>query len=248
MLPKSTLREFTFNNWIYYLDLKDNVNKTSSAKGYNTAVDYYPDETENLLSKEVETQIGKLRKQLKDYELGLVGITISPELTKLLIQIFIVQTMRVPDLSRYVHSNSVFASILGLPEGFYSVLHHDIGTICYSINNAYSDITASILKGYSVNIIEIPKDHRERSFVLPSSHFIGFGKCLMLVLNPYWGIILVPESVNKHLLHEGKLIYLAATNDEGVDQINQEAMKYESILSIPRLVGLPSELERIKQK
>lgn len=202
-LPKSTLREFTYNHRLYYLDLKENLIKCSTARSFNTEENYYPVESETYLS-EVETQIGILRKQVKEFELGRSNVIISPSLKDKLIYIFDIQLMRLPDLRRLIQSKSVFASILGLPEDFYSPLHHKTEVLKESINNAYSSVTSSIFKNYSANIIEIIKDKRERSFLLPSSHFIGYGSHLILVLTPYWGITLIPESENRQLLHEGK--------------------------------------------
>lgn len=69
-LPKSTLKEFMVNNRLYYLDLKSNIIKRSTAKSFNTIDNYYPNDSEAFLSKEVETRIGILQIQVKEYEQG----------------------------------------------------------------------------------------------------------------------------------------------------------------------------------
>ncbi len=246
MLPKSTLKEFVVDQKLHYLDLSSNRIEQASARDYNTETDYYPDENEKFLSSKVETHLGRIRKRIKDYEQNKTIIVIDSDLVQWLIFVFVIQTIRMPSLSKQAHASSVFGSLLGLPESYYSILHHKASVRDSFLKDAYQSVASGKLKNYSANLIEIPQEYRKRSFLLNSSHFIGFGLYLMLVLTPYWGLILLPEHENIRLMDEGKLKYLAATVDHEVDLINKGAVSFEQSIQNPKLVGLPFELERTK--
>lgn len=247
MLPKSTLKLFVTENKLHYLDVERNVIRIGTAKSHNTKENYYPYSTEKFLADEIETAIGHLRKALVDFEAAKCQIALPASLTQLIIKIFVVQSLRIPEFANDAYANSVFAKPLGLPVQYYSTLHHNAENRNRILHEVQTDITNSLFKDYSVNILEVPKTNRNRSLLLPSSHFIALGRWLILVLSPFWGIILLPTTENNSIT-QGKQRYFAAPQDKDVDMINEGALKHErSLRATPKLVGLLPELERMQQ-
>lgn len=248
MLPKSTLKPFVTKNKLHYLDVESNEIRIGTAKSYNTEENYYPDSTEKFLAVEVETLLGKLRKALIDFESSKCRFALSVPLTQLIVKIVLIQSLRVPEFADDAHSNSIFAELLGLPVKYYSVLHHDAKTRDCILNQLYDDITNSLLKDYSMNILEVPEINRNRSLLLPSSHYLVLGRWIILILSPYWGIVLLPTSENNYMMAGVDQQYLAAPQDKDVDMINKRALDHErSLRATPKLIGLRPELERMQQ-
>lgn len=236
------------NNNLHYLDIENNEIRVGTAKSYNTEENYYPGSTEKFLADEIETSIGQLRRGLADFEEGKAQIALSESLTQLITKIFVVQSLRVPDFAKDAHANSVFSGPLGLPEKYYSTLHHNDEVRDRILSEVQTDMRDCLLKGYSVNILEIPQKNRNRSLLIPSSHFTVLGSWLILVLSPYWGIVMLPLAENDSLRKGEYIQYLAASEDQDVDLLNQGALKYERLLrQTPMLVGLKPELLRMKQ-
>lgn len=248
MLPNSTLKLFASYGELHYLDVNSNTIKFGRAGSYNTVKDYYPAETEKYLANTIETKIGLLRKTLLEFESKKTKLLIPPELTQLIIRIFVVQCLRIPDFAECVHANSIFAKPLNLPVDFYSVLHKNPSQRDFLIKSLCEHRSDNILKEYSSNIIEIPGDNRDRSLLLTSSHFTILKRWLILILNPYLGIVLLPSSENESMKIGELQQYLGAPNDRSVDLVNESMLEHECTLrSTPKLIGLLPELERMQQ-
>jgi len=248
MLPRSTLKLFVTDSRLHYLDVESNEIRIGTAKSYNTEENYYPNTTEKFLADEIETIIGQLRRVLVDFESAKCQIALSAPLAQLIAKIFVVQSLRVPDFAEDAFANSIFAEPLGLSVQYYSALHHNVQNRDYLLSQVYDDITNGLLKEYSANILEVPKANRNRSLLLPSSHFIILSNWFILVLNPFWGIVLLPTFENNSMKQGENQQYITAPHDKDVDLINEGALKHErSFRETPKLIGLRPELERMQQ-
>ena len=192
--------------------------------------------------------LGKLRKSVNDFGPEKKQLYIPNTLTQCVIEIFIIQLMRIPDFYTNIYSRSIFAKPLGLSKEFYSVFHHNEHERDMILSSIYKDIAEGIFKDYSANILEIPDMNRRRSLLLTTSHFTTLRTWLILVLNPYCGVVLLPTSENHSNMFGASFRYIVANDDKDVDLINAEALKHEcSLRSNPKLVGLTPELEKMQQ-
>lgn len=243
VLPKSSLLRFSVSGKIHYLSLIDNVIKTAFAKTFNTKENYYPTNTEQFLSKDIETTMGRLAKSLDDFVSSKGQFVFEDSIRDDLIRCMAVQTLRIPDTIKHIRSQSLFGQFFKLPDAFYSPLHRDGDKIVQMAIDAFE----RILINHEVNMCIIDRECCASSFILPTSHYLGIGTNILFILSPFHAFVLLTKEDNEMYKDDsGAQRYFTIRSDEELIPICKKAVEDESKLESKRIIGLRDQLGKIQ--
>lgn len=242
-LPKSSLMRFSKNGSVKFLDLQNNRIRRAFAKTYNTAMDYYPDETEDFLQKAVETPLGKLYEALEDFSNNKSSYIYPPQIKESLIVNIAIQYLRAPNASRFIKTQSIFARLLNLPDLHCSPLHR----IDLPLTEQAIDIFREVFQNHEVNICIVNKDNCSSSFVLPTCHYYGIGPLVFFILSPYHAFVLIPKELNDIYRTGDRLRYFRVNNNNDFESQYKEIIKQELVYGDGKLIGLEEQLKIIQE-
>lgn len=258
-LPKSTLRRFEDGKYhkISYYDLSNRRIHECFPKYYNTQMDYYSQDFEKWLSTEVETYIGRLHKNLENFEATQACYAFDYDYLKnSLIRIVAIQIIRMPDVfedimnpQRYTATidkimaditkfGTLTPSVVAAAEKYRDNISSKakMRATFYTVDHAKMAIKliGNFFQSYVANFALVP-ENLTSSFILTPTHFFKNGPVYFIPLSPRFAFVLLPESLNEQ--------YVVRTIESGMKNIQRYLL-----LSQDNLLDFVSDCVKSTQK
>ena len=243
-LSKKNLLQFANNSGaIFYLDFDNMQIHQSYAKKYNTKENYFSQERENYLHN-FETEMGRLRKKLREFHEIKSKFDYNSDLKDTLINWIAIQTMRHPDFAKGIRERSIADEILYIPPDenrYFSPLHREQRLI-----DKVMTIYHQKLSELNVNIAIIDKSCT-LTWCLTPEHFVCCGTTFFFPLSPYEAVMLTSEVSDS--VEEDTIVrrFIKFSKDEDMEPILKSYIKATIKHTDKHLIGLKPCLEKIQE-
>jgi len=232
-LPKTTLLKFSTSGNIKFLDIKSNTIKPRKAATYNTSESYYSENIENFLSTKIETEIGRLSKNIEKYRNDSTAFSWNPdELREIVFSWIVVQQMRTDKAKEDLRAVSIFKDIF--PQNIYAQFVSENFGVFYNYGKRIFDNFPNLGFNLDISLCILPTSC-ESTFLLPTTHCIGVQSGLFFILSPVSCIFYAPQKN----LPKNRLVQFA---DDGVDYLIEHFIRNEAQHGDGHLIGHENQL------
>ena len=236
-MPKSILRKFEDDtNHIYYYDVNIGKIDRSTPKSWNTELDYYDENTEKFLNKNIETPFLKVVSFIEK-NIDKLPFSIPDSCFKDIKSYFNALIARSPQLFKEAMDNSDFAKIL-LDEQSQHIL---------TLFSALEEIEKKDMFGdFSFTFLQ---NKTEMPFVLPIMGMYSYAKAdtgerkIILPITPKIAILMVENKfLNEHTHADGTKVLYEVNDTSLVYSYNCYAVKYQQHLKYGSVVANNKQL------
>lgn len=218
-VPKCVLKRFGVKHRFFYYDVEKGIIRNNGhSKSFNTQVGYYSSGTEQYLSDNIETPIGKLLKAIDEMDSSSDAPPVIPNLDRT-IKTYIYSLMsRDPGMRDRINRHSVLYQFC--PEQSQNVFSAVAGIKISQEKDFFKSHTATLI----INRTSTP-------FLLPvlgfcAAHESGV-KYALVPLLPSAAGVLIPNAAYDNYANKGQVPYYLIDNEAVVRDINRETVKVQ---------------------
>ena len=225
-MPRLVLNNFTDQNHrLHYYDCENGRYGKCYPKSFYTEQDYYSEEVEELLNKEIESKLGKLVKFVKDTDFK-NGTCVPVEFDDISRNYVISLMARLPILLDRINKKSVFFQFLPPKDG------HD-----YAVVEGYNMVKNQ--RVFAESGVALIDNVTSEEFILPAGGIIQVGNSLICPITPYKAIML---ELSNDIEDDQKIKIYLAEKKESIREINLAALEQETNRNKKYVVSTSKEL------